>query len=70
MMNMAGNIGGAISPLVFGFLAQYENWGAPFIVSAVLLVAGAGVWAFWLDPEQSVVETDEAPVAAAHATAV
>ncbi len=35
MMNMAGNIGGALSPLVFGFLAQYDNWGAPFMVSAV-----------------------------------
>jgi D-galactonate transporter len=56
MMNMAGNIGGAISPLVFGYLAQYENWAAPFVVSAVLLVAGAAVWAFWLDPDQSVVE--------------
>jgi sugar phosphate permease len=70
MMNMAGNIGGAISPLVFGFLAQYQNWGAPFIVSAVLLVVGAGVWAFWLDPDQSVVETEDAPIATAHAAAV
>ena len=69
MMNMAGNIGGALSPLVFGFLAQYENWGAPFIVSAVLLIAGAAVWAFWLDPDQSVVEKEEAPIAAVHATA-
>jgi sugar phosphate permease len=63
MMNMAGNFGGALSPLVFGVLAQYENWAAPFIVSAVLLVGGAAIWAFWLDPDQSVVEAHDAPVA-------
>jgi sugar phosphate permease len=64
MMNMAGNIGGALSPLVFGFLAQYGNWEAPFIVAAVLLVMGAGVWLFWLDPDRSVVEKHEGPVPA------
>ena len=57
MMNMAGNIGGAISPLVFGYLADVDWWAAPFIVSAVLLAAGAGIWAFWLDPDVSVVES-------------
>jgi MFS family permease len=56
MMNMAGNIGGALSPLVFGFLVQYGNWQAPFIVAAALMVIGAGIWAFWLDPEKSVVD--------------
>jgi sugar phosphate permease len=59
MMNMAGNIGGALSPLVFGVLAQYGNWQAPFIVAAGLLVVGAAVWAFWLDPDVSVVELHE-----------
>ena len=53
MMNMAGNIGGALSPLVFGFLVQYGNWQAPFIVAAALLVAGSAVWAFWLDPKEA-----------------
>jgi|tagenome__1003787_1003787.scaffolds.fasta_scaffold20932255_1 sugar phosphate permease len=57
MMNMAGNIGGALSPLVFGILVQYGSWQAPFIVAASLLVIGAAVWAFWLDPDVSVVES-------------
>jgi sugar phosphate permease len=56
MMNMAGNIGGALSPLVFGILVQYGSWQAPFIVAAALLVFGAAVWGFWLDPDQSVIE--------------
>jgi len=59
MMNMAGNIGGALSPLVFGFLVQYGNWQAPFIVAAALLVAGSGVWLFWLDPDRHVLPASE-----------
>jgi sugar phosphate permease len=67
MMNMAGNIGGALSPLVFGFLVQYGNWQAPFIVAAALLVMGAGVWGFWLDPDRSVLDAPEAsPVTLEH----
>ena len=58
MMNMAGNIGGALSPTVFGVLVQFGSWIAPFIVAAGLLVFGAIVWAFWLDPEASVLEKD------------
>ena len=54
MMNMAGNIGGALSPIVFGFLAQGGNWQAPFIVAAALLVIGSAVWAFWLDPDKHI----------------
>jgi len=54
MMNMAGNIGGALSPIVFGILAQLGSWQAPFIVAAALLVAGSGVWAFWLDPDKQI----------------
>jgi len=54
MMNMAGNIGGAISPIVFGVLVQIGNWQAPFIVAAALLVVGAAVWAFLLDPDKQI----------------
>ena len=56
MMNMAGNIGGALSPMVFGFLVQFGSWVAPFIVSCALLVIGALIWAFWLKPDVSVIE--------------
>ena len=54
MMNMAGNFGGALSPIVFGVLVQVGSWQAPFIVAAALLVAGAAVWAFWLDPDKHI----------------
>lgn len=56
MMNMAGNIGGALSPTVFGILVQFGSWVAPFIVAAALLIFGALVWAFWLKPDVSVIE--------------
>jgi sugar phosphate permease len=62
MMNMAGNFGGALSPSVFGYLADYGYWHVQFFISAVLLVLGAAIWAFWLDPERSVVDRQEATV--------
>src|SRR6202034_417377 len=54
MMNMAGNFGGALSPIVFGYLAQGGNWQAPFILAAALLVIRAALWAFWLDPDKQI----------------
>jgi D-galactonate transporter len=62
MMNMAGNIGGALSPIVFGVLVQLGSWQAPFVVAASLLVIGSAIWAFWLDPGQSVVEGSKIPL--------
>src|SRR5450756_1285479 len=64
MMNMAGNIGGALSPIVFGVLVQFGSWQAPFIVAASLLVLGSAVWGFWLDPNTSVVEEKKLQTAA------
>ena len=39
-----------------GLLVQFGSWQAPFIVAASLLIVGAAIWGFWLDPSTSVVE--------------
>jgi MFS family permease len=57
-MDMAGDIGGAVSPIVFGILIHFGSWQAPFIIAAALLVFGAGIWAFRLNPELSAIERD------------
>ena len=58
--NMAGNIGGALSLILFGRLVEFVSWQAPFIVAAGLLMLGVAVWAFWLDPDVSVLERKSA----------
>ena len=58
--NMAGNIAGALSPILFGRLVEFVSWQAPFIVAAGLLMLGVAVWAFWLDPDVSVLERKSA----------
>ncbi len=55
MMNMGGQVVGAVSPTIFGIFVARGSWIAPFIVSACLLFIGAAIWAFWIDPEVSVV---------------
>ena len=55
VMNMMGAIGASISPLVFGTLVQQGSWIAPFFVTAGVLIGGALIWTFLIDPERSVV---------------
>ncbi|MFI5031676.1 MAG: hypothetical protein ACHQPH_13340 [Reyranellales bacterium] len=57
IMNMSANIAGAISPFVFGVLAQGNHWVLPFIISAAILVVGAIAWAFLVDPERPIATT-------------
>jgi sugar phosphate permease len=59
VMNMTGAIGASISPLVFGTLVQHGSWIAPFFVTAAILVTGALIWIFLIDPEKSVVDGRE-----------
>ncbi|MFY9530351.1 MAG: MFS transporter [Candidatus Acidiferrales bacterium] len=63
MMNMGGQIGGALSPTVFGILVARGSWIAPFVVAACLLFLGAGIWAFWIDPEVSVIDKGRVVIA-------
>jgi sugar phosphate permease len=56
VMNTAGALGASVSPVVFGFFAQRGFWITPFIVTAVVLLGGALIWTFLINPEQSVVD--------------
>jgi MFS family permease len=55
VMNTAGALAASISPVVFGFFAQRGFWIAPFFVTASVLLSGALIWSFLIDPEMSVV---------------
>jgi len=50
-MNMAGNIGGAISPLAIGYILHWtgQNWNLTFYVSAAIYLGGIVCWKL-LDP--------------------
>lgn len=56
MMNTIGNIGSALSPLVFGLILQSTgSWMYPFIVASTILVVGALLW-LKVDPELTIVK--------------
>ena len=50
-MNMMGNVGGAVSPMIIGYMLRWtnNNWDLTFYVSAAIYAAAALSWAF-LDP--------------------
>ena len=56
VMNMAGSLAASLSPVIFGSLVQRGFWIAPFFIAAGILLTGAVVWAFLIDPEGSVVK--------------
>ncbi|MBI4475086.1 MAG: MFS transporter [Acidobacteria bacterium] len=56
LMNMSGNIGGALSPIVFAWLVQsVGSWAAPFVVASVLCSLAAVLW-LKIDPTSRIVE--------------
>ena len=61
VMNMAGSFAASLFPIVFGLLVQRGLWIAPFFVSAAVLLCGATIWTFLIDPERSVVKHFSTP---------
>ena len=60
-MNMLGNIGGAMCPLVIGYILKWtnSNWNLTFYLGAAVYLLGIVCWAF-MDP---VTPLDDAPAA-------
>jgi ACS family glucarate transporter-like MFS transporter len=49
-MNMMGNLGGVLSPIVIGYIVGHtENWTLTFYVTAAVYLVGAAFW-LMLDP--------------------
>lgn len=54
-MNMVGNIGGTIAPVVVGYAVErHGSWNIPFYVTAGVLTIGVGMWLL-IDPRRSVI---------------
>jgi sugar phosphate permease len=58
IMNMAGALAASVTALVYGGLFDRGFWVAPFYVSAGVMLIGALIWTFLIDPEKSVVGGD------------
>jgi MFS family permease len=56
MMNMVGNIGGALSPLAVGYILTWtQNWTLTFYVSSAIYLLGGVCWLF-IDAHTPLVE--------------
>jgi hypothetical protein len=52
---MFGALAASMTALIYGYMFGKEMWVAPFILSAGVMVLGALIWTFFIDPEKSVV---------------
>lgn len=58
-MNMTGNFGGAIAPVIVGYTVEKLNsWTIPFYITAGVLVFGMIMWAL-VSPYRSVIQAGE-----------
>lgn len=54
VMNTFGNLGSAVSPVLLAYLVGVYGWNVPFLVCAVLCVAGAG-FSIAIDADKKIV---------------
>jgi ACS family glucarate transporter-like MFS transporter len=62
IMNMANQVGGAITASLTPIIAARFGWNASFSVAAVLCVAGGLAW-FWVNPKRTLVSEPATPAA-------
>jgi sugar phosphate permease len=55
IMNMAGALAASVTPLIFGYYFGIGSWMFPFFITSGVMLAGALIWTFLIDPERSVV---------------
>jgi len=55
VMNMAGALAASVTPLVFGYYFGIGFWMVPFFITSGVMLLGAFIWTFLINPEISVV---------------
>jgi sugar phosphate permease len=58
VMNMAGAVAASFTPLIFGYYFGKGSWMVPFFITSSVMLVGALIWTFLINPEKSVVEND------------
>ena len=56
VMNMAGALAASFTPLIFGYYFGKGSWMMPFFITSGVMLAGALIWTFLINPERSVVD--------------
>ncbi len=56
VMNMAGALAASFTPLIFGYYFGKGSWMMPFFITSGVMLAGALIWIFLINPEKSVVD--------------
>ena len=57
VMNMAGALAASFTPLIFGYYFGKGSWMIPFFITSGIMLIGALIWTFLINPEKSVVES-------------